>query len=107
MPNLLSKPAALAPPGVDGVDEPVIERPMVLKFQRADRMRHLLNRILKPMRPVIHRVDAPLVALAVMLGVEDAVHDRIAHVQVRRGHVNLRAQGARAIGELSGPHALK
>ena len=56
---------------------------------------------------VVHRIDAPLVAGAVMLGVQDAVHHRIAHVQVGRGHVDLGAQDARAVGEFARPHALE
>ena len=34
--------------------------------------------------PVVHRVDAPLVAGVLMLGVQDAVHHRVAQVDVRR-----------------------
>ena len=56
---------------------------------------------------VVHRVDAPLVARAVVRGVQDAVHDRIAHVEVGRGHVDLGAQRAAAVRELAGPHALE
>ncbi len=56
---------------------------------------------------VVHRVDAPLVAGAVMLGVEDAVHDRVAQVEVGGGHVDLGAQRARAVGEFAGAHALE
>jgi hypothetical protein len=37
--------------------------------------------------------------------VEDAVQDRVAQVDVARGHVDLRAQHARAVGELAGAHA--
>ena len=54
---------------------------------------------------VVHRVDAPLVAGAVMRGVQDAVHHRIAHVHVGRGHVDLGAQHARAVGKLALRHA--
>ena len=42
-----------------------------------------------------------------MLGVQDAVHHRIAHVQVRRSHVDLGAQNSRAVGKFAGPHALE
>ena len=38
---------------------------------------------------------------------EYPVHDGVAHVQVGRGHVYLRAQDARAVGELAGLHALE
>ncbi len=42
-----------------------------------------------------------------MLGVQDAVHHRIAHIQIRRGHVDLGAQHARSVGKFSGLHALE
>ncbi len=42
-----------------------------------------------------------------MFGVEDAVHDRVAHVEVGRGHVDLGAQHAGAVGKLALAHALK
>ena len=47
------------------------------------------------------------VAGAVMLGMKNAVHHGIAHVQVGRRHVDLGAQGAGAVGELAGLHALE
>ena len=45
-----------------------------------------------------------LAAGVMMLGVANAVEDRVAHPDVRRRHVNLRAQGARAVGELAVLH---
>ena len=39
--------------------------------------------------------------------VDDAVHDRVAHVEVRVRHVDLGAQDARAIGEFAVLHALE
>ena len=39
------------------------------------------------------------------MGPGDAVHHRVSHVEVRRGHVDLRAQRARAVLELPGAHA--
>ena len=78
---------------------------MVFELQRADGVRDALDRIRLAVREVVHRIDAPLVAGAMMLGVQDAVHDRIAHVEVRRRHVDLGPQRARAVGELAGLHA--
>ena len=57
------------------------------------------------MRVVVHRIDAPRVAGAVMVRVPDAVQHRIAHVDVRRRHVDLRAQHVRAVRELARAHA--
>jgi hypothetical protein len=89
------------------VEEPVVERPVVLELVRAERVRDALDGVALAVRPVVHRVDAPLVAGPVMRRVQDAVHHRIAQVQVRRRHVDLGPQHARAVRELALPHALE
>ena len=88
-------------------DVPVVERAVVFEFQRADGVRDALDGIGLAVGVVVHRVDAPLVAGAVMLGVQDAVHHRVAHVEVGRRHVDFGAQGAGAVGEFAGLHALE
>ena len=60
-----------------------------------------------PCAIVVHRIDAPFVAGAVMLCVQNAVHHRVAHVEVGRRHVDFGAQGAGAIGKFAGLHALE
>ncbi len=40
-------------------------------------------------------------------GAKDSIHERIAHVQVGRCHVDLGPQRARAIGKLTRAHAVK
>ena len=87
------------------LDEPVVERPVVLELERADRVRDALDRVGLPVREVVGRVDAPGVARPRVLRVEDAVQDRVAQVDVGRGHVDPGAQHARAVGELAGAHA--
>src|SRR5215470_16501266 len=62
------------------VEEPVVQWAMVFEFQRADGMRDVLNGIGHAVRKVVHRVDTPSVAGAVMRGVQNAKHHRIAHV---------------------------
>ena len=84
---------------------PVIERPMVLELEGAQRVRHAFDRIALAVRPVIHRVDAPLVAGALVVQVADPIHRRIAQVEVGVRHVDLGAQHLRAVGELTGFHA--
>ena len=86
-------------------DEPVVERPVVLEFQRADRMRDVLDRVRLAVRVVVARIDLPLRAGARMAGMEDAVHHRVAQVDVARRHVDLGAQHAGAVLELAGAHA--
>ncbi|OPZ88213.1 MAG: hypothetical protein BWY76_00057 [bacterium ADurb.Bin429] len=67
-------------------------------------MRDTLDRVLQPVRPVVHRVDAPPVALAMVLLMQDAVHHRVAHIQVAGGHVNFRPQRAAAVRKLPRAH---
>ena len=84
--------------------QPVVERPMVLELERAERVRDAFERVGQRVRVVVHRVDAPRVARAMMRRVPDAVQRRIAHVEVRRRHVDLRPQHVRAVRELARPH---
>ncbi len=54
---------------------------------------------------VVHRVDAPRVARAVVRHAPDAVERRVAQVDVGRRHVDLRPQRVGAVFELAGAHA--
>ena len=84
----------------EGVEAPVVERAVVFKFQCTDGVGDALDAVRLPVRPVVHRVDAPVAAGAVVLGVEDAVQHRIAQVQVGRGHIDFGAQDFCAVREL-------
>ena len=59
------------------------------------------------MRVVVHRVDAPLVPRLVVRRFANAIYRRVAHVHVRRRHVDFGAQHARAILELASAHTPK
>ena len=85
-------------------DAPVVERPVILELQRAQRMRDVLERVGQGVRVVVHRVDAPRVAGPVVGRPADPVERRIAHVHVGRRHVDLCAQHQRAVREFAGPH---
>ena len=85
--------------------DPVVERPMVLELERADRMRDALERVRDRVRVVVERVDAPLIAGAMVVRVPDPIDRRIAQVHVRARHVDLEAQHMRAVGELAFAHA--
>ncbi len=87
------------------VEVPVVERPVVLVLERADRVRDALDRIGLAVGPVVHGVDAPGVTRAMVRGLPDPVHDGIAQVEVTRGHVDLRAQGPGPVFELARAHA--
>jgi hypothetical protein len=81
------------------------QRPVVLELQRADGVRDALDRVGLPVCHVVGGVDAPGVACSRMLGVQDPVQDRVAHVDVPGGHIDLRSQHASAVRELTGSHA--
>ncbi len=87
------------------LQEPFVQRAMAFELEGADRMRDAFDGVRLPMGEVVVRIDAPLVAGLVVMRVTDAIHDRVAQVHVRRGHVDLRPQHARAVGEFTGLHA--
>ena len=87
------------------LDEPVVQRPVRLELERADGVCHALDGVGLPVGEVVHGVDAPGAAGARVLGVQDAVEHGVTQVDVRRRHVDLRAQHAGAVGELAGAHA--
>ena len=89
---------------VDVVEEPVVERPVILELEGAQRVGYALDRVGLAVGPVVHGVDAPLRARAVVLRVEDPVEHRVAQVHVRRGHVDLRAERVRSVLELAVLH---
>ena len=92
-------------PDAQLLDEPVVERTVDIELQRADTMGDMLNAVTLAVGVVVHRVDAPLVARAVVVGMEYAVHDGIAEHHVGVRHVDLGAQHLAAVGELAGAHA--
>ena len=85
--------------------EPVVERTVHFELQRADGVRDTLDGVALSVREIVHRIDAPFVASAVVFGVQDAVHDGVAEVHVRRCHVDLSAEHAAAVRELARLHA--
>ena len=84
---------------------PVVKRAMIFKLQRTDGMRDAFHGIRLAVGEIVHRIDTPLIAGTMMLGVQDAIHDGIAQVQVRRPHVDLGAQRSCSIRKLTRLHA--
>ena len=80
---------------------------MDFEFQRAKRVGDAFEVIAQSMGEIVERVNAPLVSGLVMRGVPDAIEDRVAQPNVRRLHVDLGAQSARAIGKFARFHARK
>ncbi len=89
------------------IQEPVIQRPVVFKLNRAQGMGDALQGIGLPVRPVIHGINAPAITCAVMALMQDAVHDRIPHIHIGMGHVNLCPQHFGAVFEFSRLHPLE
>src|SRR5215468_9432013 len=85
--------------------EPVIEWTMILEFERANRMRDVLDGVRLAMRIVVARINLPLGTGARMRRVENPVHHGIAQIDIPRCHVNLGAQNTRTVWKLAGPHA--
>ncbi len=78
--------------GGDVFQHPVIKRPMVLEFQRAQGVSNPLHGVGNRMGEVVHRVDAPLVAGLVVVSVANPVEDRVPHVDIRGRHVDFGTQ---------------
>ncbi len=65
------------------VEEPVVERSVVLELEGAQRVAHPFDGVALAVREVIARVDVPGRAGARMAGVENTVDDGVAQVEVR------------------------
>jgi hypothetical protein len=89
---------------VEMVQEPVVERAVVLELERAERVRDAFDRVRDAVRVVVHRVDAPGVAGVLVRHLADAIDRRVAQVDVARRHVDLRAYRLRAVLELARAH---
>ena len=89
------------------LQQPIVERPLIFKFQCADRMRDAFERIFQRMRVGVHRINAPFVAGAVMMAAFDAVQNRIAQIDIGRAHIDFCAQHQGTICVLSVAHFAK
>ena len=102
------QPGELDLPGDEGRPAlrhaPVVERAVVLELQGAERVGDLLDRVGQRVREVVHRVDEPVLAGAVVAQPADAVEGGVAQVQVGRRHVDPGAEHAGAVRELPGAH---
>ncbi len=87
------------------VEHPVVKRPVVLELQRADGVRHPFQGVRDAMGVVVHRVDAPGVARAVVGDVLDAVEDRVAQHHIGALHVDLGPQHLGPVRKFAGAHA--
>ena len=70
-------------------------------------MGNMFNTVALPMSKIVHGIDNPLITRAMMVSMFDAVHDRVTHVHVYRGHINLCTQHFFAIFEFPILHLFK
>ena len=75
-----------------------------LKLQAAHAVGDPLDGVLDGVGKVIHGVDAPLVPLAVVVLILDAVDGGVAHIHVGAGQVDLGPQGLFPLLEFARPH---
>ena len=64
------------------LEQPVVERPVILELQRAQRVRDALDRVGLAVREVVQRIDAPFGTCARVDRVQNPVQHRVAHVDV-------------------------
>ena len=70
-------------------------------------MRYVFDGVLYRMCEVIQRINAPLIALAMVFGVQNAVNYGIAHIDVGRSHVYFCPQHQRSVAHQSVFHVVK
>ena len=103
-----AQPGKLDLPGVIGNGDvlyhPVVQGAVVLKFQRAQRVGDSFQGVLDGVGKIVHGVDAPLVALTVMVHMANPVDHGVAHIEVAGGQVDFGAKGILVVLKLAGPH---
>ena len=67
---------------LQGVQHPVVQRPVIFELQGTERVGNPLNGVAKTMGVVIHRIDAPLVSGPVVGDLENPVQNRIPHIDI-------------------------
>ena len=77
---------------------------MGLKLQRAEAVGNALQSILDGVGKIVHGIDAPLVALTVVMHMVDTVDHRVTHIEIAGRGVNLGPQSHRTIREFPGTH---
>ena len=70
-------------------------------------MGNAFNCIRERVGEIIHGVDWPVIAGAIVVGMANAIEQRVAHLHVGRGHVPLGAQHMGAVGKFTGAHPLE
>ena len=87
------------------IEHPVVEHAVVLELQGADGVGDALDGVGEAVGEVVHGVDQPLVAGAMMADAADAIERGVAQDDVGRGHVDLGPQDPGPVGKLAVAHA--
>ena len=87
------------------IEVPVVQRPMAVELERAQRVGDTLDRVALAVRPVVGGIDVPERARSMVVHPADAVHDGVTHLHVLVLHVDLRSQHRGTFAEFAGAHA--
>jgi len=90
---------------LEGIQKPIVEGAMDFEFEGADGMGDAFDHVGERVGVIVHGIDAPRVAGAMVGDFADAIENGIAQVDVGRGHVDFGAQDALAFGEFARAHA--
>ena len=70
-------------------------------------MGHPFDGVRQRVRKIVHGINAPRVARAMMRRMRDTVKDGVAHGDIRRRHVDFCSQHMRSVGKLALFHTLE
>ena len=93
--------------GIEYVQHPVVERAVIFEFEGTEAVGDAFEHVREAVGVVVHGIDFPRITGVEVRGVADAVDDRVAHVDVGRGHVDFGAQDVAAIRVFAVHHFLK
>ena len=74
------------------IEDPVVQRPMVLEFQGAEGVGNPLDGVREAVGVIVHGIYAPHVSGTVVMGSHDPIDHRITHIDVAAGHVDFGPQ---------------
>src|SRR5580765_1138662 len=86
-------------------NEPIVKRPMVLEFQRANGVGDVLDGVRLTMRKIVAWKDLPRRTGARMRRVQNSIEHRVAEIDIARRHVDLGSQNSRTVEKFACPHA--
>jgi hypothetical protein len=73
------------------IQKPIVERPVILELQGAQRVRNAFEGVRLTVREIVVRIDAPVRSGTRVRGANDPVEDRVAQIDITRRHIDLGA----------------